>query len=93
MTVWANGLGPVDPEVPIGSAAPVDSLSRTTLSVQASIGQALAPVTFSGLAPGFVGLYQLNIQVPEEGLVGRDAPIFVSVNGSPTQEGVQIAVQ
>jgi uncharacterized protein (TIGR03437 family) len=33
-------------------------------------------VFFSGLAPGFVGLYQINFYVPQDAAAG-DLPIFI----------------
>ena len=43
-------------------------------------------VTFAGLAPGFVGLYQINIRVPGDRVQGDNLPVAVSVGGasSPT---------
>jgi uncharacterized protein (TIGR03437 family) len=42
-------------------------------------GQA-APVQFAGLTPGFVGLYQVNFQVPSNAGTG-DLALVVSQNG------------
>src|SRR5262249_7381632 len=55
ITFWATGLGPVQP--------PGD-LQTTSIRPSVTIGGAPAAVTFSGLAPGWVGLYQVNVQVP-----------------------------
>jgi uncharacterized protein (TIGR03437 family) len=79
LTVYLTGQGAVNPPVASGSAAPADPLSRDVLGTQATIGGQPAPVEFAGLAPGFVGLLQMNVQVPQ-GLSG-DQPLQVSVGG------------
>jgi len=63
--VYATGLGAVDNPVVEGAAAPASPLSQTLATVQASIGGQTAQVQFAGLAPGFAGLYQVNIVVPQ----------------------------
>jgi adhesin/invasin len=61
--LYGTGAGAATPAVPTGSAAPASPLSTVT-NVTATINGVLAKVTFQGLAPGFVGLLQVNMQVP-----------------------------
>ena len=65
LQVYATGLGAVDNPVATGAAAPASPLSQTSATVEASIGGQTARVQFAGLAPGFAGLYQVNIVVPQ----------------------------
>jgi minor extracellular serine protease Vpr len=86
LQLYANGLGPVT-NVPASGEPAGAPLSLTTGAVTVSIGGKQATV-FGGtafLAPGFVGLYQINIQVPA-GLTPGPQPITVTVGGrtSPT---------
>jgi uncharacterized protein (TIGR03437 family) len=46
-----------------------------------TIGGALAPVFFSGLAPDNVGLYQVNAQVPVGTAAGAAVPVTLSIAG------------
>jgi uncharacterized protein (TIGR03437 family) len=46
---------------------------------------------YSGLVPGYVGLYQVNVRVPS-GLAPGLQPVSMAVNLTPSNE-VQIAVQ
>ncbi len=64
ISAYLTGLGPVNPPAATGAAAPSSPLSTVTATVTATIGSVPATVQFAGLAPGFAGLYQLNILVP-----------------------------
>jgi uncharacterized protein (TIGR03437 family) len=80
VAVFATGLGKVDPAPPDGSAAPgTEPFSRTVLQPVVTIGGINTEVLFSGLAPGFAGLYQINLRIPPGVREGR-APIVVTVN-------------
>jgi len=57
------------------------------LVLQVTIRGKNAQVTYQGLAPGFAGLAQINAIVPA-GLTPGDQPVFVSVNGVPSNPGV-----
>jgi uncharacterized protein (TIGR03437 family) len=65
VAAFLTGLGAVNPSVATGAAAPASPLSLVSATVTATIGNVSAPVQFAGLAPGFAGLYQVNIQVPQ----------------------------
>ena len=62
--VFCAGLGAVDPTVATGRPAPLDPRAETVLTVEAEIDSLSANVLFSGLAPGYSGLYQVNIELP-----------------------------
>ena len=62
--LFVNGLGAVDHTPASGAPAPSAPLVRTLATPTVSIGGQPATVQFSGLAPGFSGLYQVNAVVP-----------------------------
>jgi uncharacterized protein (TIGR03437 family) len=58
-------------------------------------GAVPAPVTqefFSGLAPGFVGLYQVNVQVPQDAPTGAAIPVVLSI-GETTSNTVTVVLE
>ncbi len=81
LAVFAGGLGPIQPPVEAGREAPASPLSATTLPVTASVGGLPATVIFAGLAPGFAGLYQVNLFVPATASAGSEVPVILTVSG------------
>jgi uncharacterized protein (TIGR03437 family) len=56
------------------------------------IGGRVAQVLFSGLAPGIVGLYQLNVLVPNDAQAGAEVELSIQQSGV-TSRASRIAVQ
>ena len=79
--IWATGVGAVAPPVPAGQPAPLIPLSTTPQSPTVTIGGMAAQVLFSGMAPGYVGLWQINAVVPANAPTGDDLPVQVSLGG------------
>ncbi|MEE8176575.1 MAG: hypothetical protein V3T65_01110, partial [Acidobacteriota bacterium] len=90
--VFCSGLGAVDPPVMAGEAAPSEPLSQTVNPVFLTIGGIEAPVLFSGLAPGFSGLYQVNAMVPDGVETSSEVLVILTVAGQSSPP-VNIAVQ
>jgi uncharacterized protein (TIGR03437 family) len=62
---FLTGLGAVSPGIADGAAAPANPLSETADQYYVYVdGTQSSNVTYEGLAPGFVGLYQVNFVVP-----------------------------
>jgi uncharacterized protein (TIGR03437 family) len=71
---------------PAGEAAPFDRLFRTTADyLFVYIEGTRAPVTFAGLAPGYAGLYQLNVTIPQDAPQGNPE-LLIDVPGSITYQ-------
>lgn len=89
--IYATGLGPVNSSPGTGNPASGTTSSRTTLTPSVTVGGVTAAVEFSGLAPGFVGLYQINIVIPD-GAGSGSLDLIVSVSGIASTP-VKLAVQ
>jgi uncharacterized protein (TIGR03437 family) len=89
--IYCSGLGAVNPPVTEGSAAPSTPLSQTQ-TPRVLIGGKSARLSFSGLAPGFAGLYQVNAVVPDGVVSGDEVPVMLIMAGQ-TSATVTIAVR
>jgi len=85
--VYVTGLGTVFPTVADGAAASSTALSQTTGTITADVSGASAPVSFAGLAPGFAGLYQINVQIPS-GVTAGDNTLDISGPDSYASEAL-----
>jgi adhesin/invasin len=84
VVIYTTGLGDVNPAIPAGAPAPLDALSPTASPATVTIGGVAAPqVLFAGLAPGFTGLYQVNVVVPAGVTPGDAVPIIITVADRP----------
>jgi uncharacterized protein (TIGR03437 family) len=91
--IFATGAGATNPALAAGQPAPASgSLVLTVAQPTVTIGGVNAPVQFSGLAPGFVGLWQINAVVPAGVTPGMTVPMSISAGGQ-TSNSVTIAVQ
>jgi uncharacterized protein (TIGR03437 family) len=79
--IYLAGMGATNPAVPSGQGAPTsEPLARVVNAPTVTVGGQNAIVEFAGLAPGFVGLYQIDLQVPANAAAGS-LPLIVSQNG------------
>jgi uncharacterized protein (TIGR03437 family) len=75
--VYLTGLGKVTPAVGDGVGASPAVLSNADTTVNVYVGGVKARVLFKGLAPGFAGLYQLNVEIPPTAPGGASVPLGI----------------
>ena len=80
LVIYLVGLGATNPPVASGMPAPSSTLATVTVTPTVTVGSQPATVLFAGLTPGFVGLYQVNFQVPAGAASGNDT-VVVAQNG------------
>jgi uncharacterized protein (TIGR03437 family) len=90
ITFYGIGFGPVVPGIPAGQI--VQESNTLASSLQIKFGTALASMTYDGLAPNAVGLYQINVVVPT--IPSSDSvPLTFTLGGVAGTQTLFIAVQ
>jgi uncharacterized protein (TIGR03437 family) len=79
ITIYLTGQGAVSPLVETGAAAPADPFAIPAAPVTVKIGGKLATVPFAGLAPGFAGLLQMNLEIPQ--VEGGEQRLDIAIGG------------
>lgn len=73
-------MGATDVPLASGTASPLSPLAHPTIAPVLTLNGSSVPIYFTGLAPGFVGLYQMNFQVPAS-TGGGNVQLVVSQSG------------
>jgi uncharacterized protein (TIGR03437 family) len=92
LVLYGTGFGPVSNTPPTGSPSPSGPLAMSTGLTIITIGNQSATALFSGLAPDFIGLYQLNLQVPANAPVGDNVPLQI-ITGGQLSNTVTLAIR
>jgi len=99
LVIYLTGLGITTPNgdpngkpLTTGGVPPADGsvLYETPTQPTVTIGGVPAKVLYSGLAPGFPGEYQLDVQVPTGVASGDDVPVVVTLFGNSDTATVSI---
>ncbi len=80
IVLFGVGFGPTDPGFAAGTA--VDGQNHVTGNLKIAIGGVEVPqsdITYAGLLPSFVGLYQFNVKVPN--LPAGSQAVTVTIDG------------
>jgi uncharacterized protein (TIGR03437 family) len=93
ISIYATGFGPTAPVIATGAGAPTDGTLYVSTTPTVSIGGASAQVLFAGLAPGFVGLYQVDVRIPSAAQLGLSVPVTVSFGSSASNSATIAIVQ
>ena len=75
--LYGVGFGPTTPNIVAGQI--VSQSNTLSNALQIKIGGTVAPTSYSGLSPNFVGLYQFNVLIPAVG--PNDATTFTATLG------------
>jgi uncharacterized protein (TIGR03437 family) len=92
ISIFCTGLGRVSNPPATGAPAAQEPLSITLTSPMVFIGGQQAGSVFAALAPGLVGLYQVNVRIPEEALTGDAVPLSLTIGGVASNT-VTIAIE
>ena len=81
--ILATGLGRVQPEWPTGLAAPIEAPPRVVTPVKVYLDRAPIEVTRATLAPGYIGFYLVEVQLPEIVNLGP-AELYLEAGDQPS---------
>lgn len=85
VSIYATGVGRTAPLVPDGQAAPGGPLAIADAPTTVNIGGLAAQVLYSGLAPGYVGLWQINAVLPGSLLTNLATSLTVELKTRESQ--------
>lgn len=92
--IFCTGLGQTNPPIQTGQPGSSEPPLNTTIATPiVFIGGIQAEVLFSGVAPGYVGLYQVNVRVPSAVVPASNVPIWIVRSGSATSNIATITVR
>ncbi len=94
VVIYAEGLGRTSPDTTSGQLATSAFQIYYLSQLQVLLNGVACPSTnvlYAGLAPGFAGLYQINLRLPDD--VGANPQIQVSIGPEISPVSIQLAVQ
>lgn len=90
IVIYAAGLGPTEPAVEAGVPAPCDPLARVVIEPTVTLGGVQLVLEYAGLAPGQIGVYQINALVPGHVPLGMEIPLSMVQGGGSTTLNVRV---
>jgi uncharacterized protein (TIGR03437 family) len=90
--IFATGLGRVQPDWPAGMPTPLQGAPHAvTAPVKAFLDGVSVPVTRAALAPGYIGFYLIEVQLPVIANFGG-AQLHISADGQESNH-VQLVIE
>jgi uncharacterized protein (TIGR03437 family) len=91
LQILATGLGKVQPEWPTGMAAPLENPPMVAATVKAYLDRVPVQVTRAALAPGYIGFYLIEVQLPVLVNAGP-AELYITADGQESNR-VQVILE
>lgn len=88
--IFLTGMGQTTPVVTTGMPSPTSPLAVANTAPIVTLGGAPLNVSFAGLVPGEVGVYQINASVPLGVPQGLTIPLVISQGGGSTTLNVRV---
>jgi len=86
VTLFGTGPGRLTQVLPDGVPTPLSPLIRTVSEPVVYIAGVQAKVEFSGLTPTAVGLWQINVRIPDFAFIRGRVPVVVFMDGVDSNE-------
>ena len=85
LIIYVTGIGGLDNPPATGAPATDSPLASATVTPTVSVGGVEVEVLFAGLAPGFVGLGQINVELPADLPQGSPLPLVIGFGENESQ--------
>ncbi|MDA1234671.1 MAG: hypothetical protein O3A53_07710 [Acidobacteria bacterium] len=92
LIIYVTGIGGLDVAPATGAAASDSPLSISTVTPTVTVGGVPVEVLFAGLAPGFVGLGQINIVLPDDLPEANGLPLVI-IYGNRRSQSLALLMQ
>jgi uncharacterized protein (TIGR03437 family) len=90
LVVYLTGMGQVSPSVSNGLPGPGNPLATALAPPAVFLGGVSLPVMYAGLAPGEVGVNQINIQIPSDTPEGLSVPLTITQGNSTNSLNLRV---
>jgi uncharacterized protein (TIGR03437 family) len=90
LVIYMTGLGQTAPAVPTGQPAPTAPLAGAITTPRLTLGGASLQLLYAGMTPGEVGVYQINVKVPNNAPKGTAVPLAIAQGGGGTTLNVRV---
>jgi uncharacterized protein (TIGR03437 family) len=90
IVIFLTGMGQTTPQVQAGLPAPQNPLASATVAPMVTLGGAPLGVSYAGLSPNEVGVYQINATVPAGVPQGMSIPLTINQGGAATTINVRV---
>ena len=90
LVIYLTGLGQTNPAGATGYPAPGNPLSNALTATSVTLGGMNLPLTYAGLAPGEVGVNQINLNVPGGVPTGIAMPLVIRQGAGSVTVSVRV---
>ena len=90
LIIYVSGLGPTTPPVNAGQTSPSNPPAVVLTAPTVTLGGVTLAVTFAGLTPGQIGVYQINVDVPQGVTQGLSVPLTITQGSASSTVGVRV---
>jgi uncharacterized protein (TIGR03437 family) len=90
IVIFLTGMGQTTPSVVAGLPSPQNPLATATTAPIVTLGGVALNVSYAGLSPDEVGVYQINAAVPTGIAPGLSVPLTINQGGGATTLNVRV---
>jgi uncharacterized protein (TIGR03437 family) len=90
LVIFASGLGATTPPVDAGFPAPSNPRALVNIQPVVTLDGANCPVTFAGLVGGQIGIYEIDVNVPQGIQQGLTIPLTISQGSNSSTVFVRV---